>query len=246
MKNILLSILALLLTISVGAQEFTNFYTAYREHLCIVTDDSLIYVGCPNAINIYYRDGSYKTSIGVGGVVYSAVRDNNGNLWFGSCGYNNNNGGCLIKHDGSSWEIIPLIDSFVYSDITSITCDRDNNIWVAVNANSGLDAAKISKFDGSTWYDYTTFNDTLVLVGVDKIVCDTNNVIFAGTKFDNVPGLFEIIAISETDTTIFDYINYNYTVACKHSSLVDRQNRVWFGGCFGHINSFENGVWTVH
>ncbi|HOZ30208.1 MAG TPA: two-component regulator propeller domain-containing protein, partial [Bacteroidales bacterium] len=35
-------------------------------------------------------------------------------------------------------------------------------------------------------------------------------------------------------------------LACKHSSLVDRQNRVWFGGCFGHINSFENGVWTVH
>lgn len=246
MKNILLSILALLLTISVGAQDFTNFYTAYRAHYCIVTDDSLIYVGCPNAINIYYRDGSYKTSVGVGGVVYSAVRDNNGNLWFGVCSYDNAIGGALIKHDGYSWEIIPLIDSSIYSDITSIACDRNNNIWVAVNASSGQDAAKICKYDGTQWNDYSIFGDSLYLNEVDKIVCDSNNVIYAGVKSNCVTSYYNVITISETDTILYNGTNSAMTLACKHSSYVDRQNRVWFGGCFGHINSFENGLWTVH
>ncbi|MDD3686889.1 MAG: T9SS type A sorting domain-containing protein [Bacteroidales bacterium] len=247
MKKLFITGIAALLALCLHAQEFTNLYTAYRQHKCIVADDSLIYVGCSKAINIYHYDGSYKTSVAVDGDVYSAVRDNNGHLWFGVFAYSNSTiGGGIIKYDGYSWEFIPVNNNFVYTGITSITCDHDNNIWACIVPYDGQNPARISKYNGTHWIDYTTFNDTLILVGVDEIVCDTNNVIFAGTKFDNVPGLSEIIAISATDTTIFDYINYNYTIACKHSSLVDRQNRVWFGGCYGHINSFDNGMWTVH
>ncbi len=247
MKKQIFTLLALLLTIAVTAQDFTNFYTAYRAHNAIVTDDSLIYAGCSNAINIYHKDGQYKTSIGTDGEVYSATRDNSGNLWFSVNAHTNEtNGGGIIKYDGLSWKFIPVNDNFVYMGVNSITCDKNNNIWICNATPYNTNPARISKYDGIQWTDYSVFADTLVSYYADQIVCDSNNIIYAGIQSDNIAGIFGVIAISETDSILYNYTNSGITVDCKHASCVDRQNRVWFGGCYGHINSFENGNWIVY
>lgn len=243
MKKQVFTLLALLLTIASTAQDFTNYYTGYAPHHTIITDDSLIYVGCERAINIYHKDGRYKTTIGVNGRIFSATKDNSGNLWFGLFSYTSGTqGGGVIKYDGNLWEFIPINDNSIYSGVISIACDKNDNIWTCIAPVNSLDHARISKYDGSQWYDYSVFSDSIVLNGVSVIVCDTNNIIYAGINY----GHQGIIAISSTDTVIYDYTNSPMTLLCKHSSLVDRQNRVWFGGCFGRINSFENGLWTVH
>lgn len=247
MKKLIITAIATLIVLNINAQEFTNLYTAYRQHNCLVADDSLIYVGCSKAINIYHYDGSYKTSVAVDGEVYSAVRDNNGHLWFGVFAYSNSTiGGGIIKYDGYSWEFIPVNDNLFYSYVKSINCDKNNNIWACIAPVDGQSPVKISKYDGFQWFDYTVFGDTIVLDDAMEIVCDTNNIVYVGIQSNNIVGYDGVIAISSTDTLIYNSTNSDMTVSCKHSSLLDRQNRVWYGGCSGHINSFENGLWTVH
>jgi hypothetical protein len=247
MKKLIITGIAALLALCLHAQEFTNLFTAYRQHNCIVTDDSLIYVGCSRGINIYYMDGSFKTTVGADGEVYSAVRDHDGNIWFGVFAYTHGTkGGGLIKYDGSSWEFIPVNNNFVYTGITSITCDRNNNIWASINPGDSQNLSKVSKFNGTNWIDYTSFSDTIEINIAEEIVCDTNNTIFIGVSSNSIESYYNIISISESDTVLYNNSNSGTTVLCKHSSLVDKQNRVWFGGCFGRINSFENGAWTVH
>jgi ligand-binding sensor domain-containing protein len=247
MKKLFITGITALIALCLHAQEFTNLYTAYRQHNCIVADDSLIYVGSSKAINIYHYDGSYKTSVAVDGEVHSAVRDHDGSLWFGVFAYSNSTiGGGVIKYDGYSWEFIPVNDNVIYSYVTSINCDKNNNIWVCIAPVHSQNLVKVSKYDGSQWFDYSVFGDTIVLDDAMEIVCDTNNIVYVGVKSNNIVGDYGVIAISSTDTLIYNSANSEMTVRCKHSSLLDRQNRVWYGGCYGHVNSFENGLWTVH
>jgi hypothetical protein len=223
MKNILLSILALLLTISVGAQEFTNYYSGYRSNYSVNADDSLVYAGCKNAINVFYKNGDFKEIIPIDGSVFSSVKDKTGNIWFAVCGIQSSQSGGVIKYDGENWDFIPVDNGFVERGVTSITCDTNNNIWVTITPINSNSNGIIAKYNGIEWANYSTFGDTLTLDYAEQIVCDSNNIIYAGI-------MGGIIAISETDTIIYSNDNSGIIVSCTHSSYIDRNNNVWFGG----------------
>lgn len=236
MKKLFITGIASLIVLSVNAQEFTNYYTGYLLNFSVVADDSLVYVGCDNAINVFYKNGSFKEIIHVNGSVFSSVKDKSGNLWFAVMGIFSSQSGGVIKCDGVNWDFIPVDNGFVERGVNAITCDTNNNIWVTINPYNSNSQAIIAKYNGTEWTNYTTFGDTITLSNAEQIVCDSDNIIYAGIYYG-------IIAISETDTTIYNYTNSGIIVSCTHSSLVDRNNNVWFGGHNSKPDYFNGESW---
>ncbi|MBN2779166.1 MAG: hypothetical protein JXR36_16150, partial [Bacteroidales bacterium] len=234
MKNILLIILTITCIYNANAQTWTNYHDGYKKNYCLAMTDSLIFVGCDRLINVYSTEGVYKYSKRTDGDVYSSSIDNEGNIWF-SNKFN------LLKFDGENWSTYrPDISEDM--ECSTVTCDKSNNIWATFSSYSTDDAC-VSKFDGINWQNYSTFGDTITITNANQIVIDTNNVVYIGIDVDGNNWFYGIVRISATDTTIFHYGNSDCSIAWQHSSYLDKNNNVWFGGGYNDLLRYDGTDW---
>jgi ligand-binding sensor domain-containing protein len=235
-KTVITSILALI-AISMFAQTWTNYYTGYVGQYSLLINDTLIYVGGGNGINVYGTDGTFKYVKYTGASVHASDKDIYGNLWFSLAP------GGILKFDGETWtKYSPNIEN-VSNSCYSLACDSIGNVWVGMG---GSYTGALSKFDGNTWENIITLGDSLTITQVEEILVDSNNVVYAGIQTNSSSWSYGVLRISETDTTIFNYYNTTgMNIGCKHSSYLDRFNNVWMGGCYGILNRFDGETWHI-
>jgi len=235
MKKQILITLLIAFTLGCFSQEFENYYSGYWEFYSLHTTDSLIFVGGERIINIFYIDGTYKTTKYVTGDVYSITEDSQGNIYFAV--YSDIDRGAVLIFDGTNWETITSEEGLPHNKVFKLACDKNDNIWVTFGGGFNVDIP-ISKYDGSEWHNITNINDTLPIQVADEIVVDTNNTVYVGFNYNG-----SILAISDIDTIVYSYANSDINLAIRLSSFVDSNNHVWFGGSNNRLNRFDGTQW---
>ncbi len=235
MKKQILITLLIAFTLGCFSQEFENYYSGYCEFYSLHTNDSLIFVGGERKINIFHIDGTYKTTKYVTGDVYSITEDSQGNIYFAV--YSDIDRGAVLIFDGTNWETITSEEGLPHNKVFKLACDNNDNIWVTFGGGVNVDIP-ISKYDGSEWHNITNINDTLPIQIADEIVVDSNNTVFIGFNYSG-----SILAISDIDTIVYSYSNSDINLTSRHSSFVDSNNHVWFGGSNNRLNRFDGTQW---
>jgi len=182
----------------------------------------LLLMSCDSNPTKSYRESlnwkTFNSANTGGGLVCDRVRcivsDDQGNLWFGSCG--------LSKFDGANWESFTETgNTFPYS-IDAIAIDSSGNLWLGVfeyYTNKGF----VFRFDGSKFTnmdpDTTIFKNKMVwdiAVDADGVVWFATNgrgiLFYDGVSWDSVN--------QRTSFKVSDYVN---------SAFVDSDNNKWFG-----------------
>ena len=156
--------------------------------------------------------------------IISAIRDSEGNMWFGSGSEN------VIKYSPTTkqFKIINSVNS--HSSIRCFYEDKNKNMWIG--SNKGL--YKLNTLTGSLNY-YLSENSVLpdnVVLSVNE---DAYGRIWVGT-------LGQGIAIVSSDFKLIKNIN-TYNGFCSnaiHSIFKDSKNRMWIGTREGLVR-FEKG-----
>ncbi len=238
MKKQVFTLFLVLISLMSSAQEFTNYYSGYLKNHSVITDDSLVYAGCNKAINIYYKDRTFKEIKPVNGYVYSSTKDALGKLYFAVSALNESEDAGIITYDGETWDFIPVTTGYTTQELLTTTFDLDNNLWVGINPLNYSSTSIIAKYNGTEWINYSTIGDSIIISDPSDIVCDTNNIIYAGTDYG-------VIAISATDTSIYTSSNSELSIGCIHGSYVDKDNNIWFGGHSHKPNYFDGEEWHL-
>ncbi len=181
MKNILLFCFAILLTMSLQAQTFTN-YTADEGLIsnsvnCLSIDSNdKVWFGTTRGISSL--DGNSWTSYDV--TSHPSLLDNNitalavdsdNNLWIGTdFGLN--------KFDGSNWTSYTDADGLADNRVKYIAQGPDGKMWIANNDG-------ISILDGTSWKSFV-MADGLPFGGTNFVAFDSNGMAYLGTPLGGV------------------------------------------------------------
>jgi ligand-binding sensor domain-containing protein len=156
-----------------------------------------------------------------------------------------------------------LVDDYVYA----IAFDSHGNEWVGTNGG-------VSKYDGTTWTNYTISNSGLATDRVNVIAIDEDDNKWIGTwgggvsKFDGINWTTFLNYAIVTDINIdaqkniwfstnsgaikYDGTNWStyypaYLVAdFPKSILVDKTGNVWVGTMNGGLSKFDGTNWTKY
>ncbi len=237
MKNKILGVcLGCIVGFSLFAQNFENIYGGYKYPLSVYADDTLIFEGCTNLINVFRNDGSFVESHYVPGSVYSITKDTLGRMVFGVSG---NESGCLAIFNGQEWSQFTHDDGLPQGEIVSLAYDHNNCLWLSMG-----NPARIVKYDGINWTEIYGFGDTIAIYYTNEIVVDSSNTVFIGISVNGgTSWTYGVVAINNNDTVIYNYLNSNFQVSCRHSSFLDSNNHVWFGGCYNSLYRFDGTTW---
>jgi len=165
--------------------------------------------------------------------VESIAKDNSGNIW---CGTNIG----AYKFDGSSWTSYTKENTgggLCGNYVKTIAVDPSGNIWFGCEdkdpATGYWIGGGLSKFNGSSWTNYTPSNSNLK-TGYISSIAFRNNEVWVGTGFcgqvsDNL-GLYKF-----DGTTWTNYYNDNNTFpgTCVNDLVVDKNGNLWIGSYLG-------------
>ncbi len=157
-------------------------------------------------------------------VTATAVED--GKIWICS------NAGVVVR--GLNGEVLAdytFIDGLVSNDIFSIVIDSDGNKWFGTNRG-------VSKFDGTSWTNYTATNSGLVSNHVRSIAIDVEGNKWFGTN--NGVSVFD-----GTSWTNYTTINSGLSSNQIFSIAVDGEGNKWFGTYEG-VSMFDGTSWTSY
>jgi ligand-binding sensor domain-containing protein len=104
-----------------------------------ITDDTLRWYGTTEGVSTHFgsedtkdinywgRYNTYTSGI-LDNYVRAIIRDNNGNMWFGTRG-----GLSKLSPDKSSWQSFTEQEGLISNNIFDLKVDRDNNLWIATD-----------------------------------------------------------------------------------------------------------------
>jgi ligand-binding sensor domain-containing protein len=103
-----------------------------------VTDDTLRWYGTTEGVSTHFgtdtkdinnwgRYNTFTSSI-IDNYVRAIIRDNNGNMWFGT-----RSGLSKLSPDKSSWQSFTEQDGLISNNIFDLEVDSDNNLWIATD-----------------------------------------------------------------------------------------------------------------
>jgi ligand-binding sensor domain-containing protein len=103
-----------------------------------VTDDTLRWYGTTEGVSTHFgtdtkdinnwgRYNTFTSSI-IDNYVRAIIRDNNGNMWFGT-----RRGLSKLSPDKSSWQSFTEQDGLISNNIFDLEVDSDNNLWIATD-----------------------------------------------------------------------------------------------------------------
>jgi ligand-binding sensor domain-containing protein len=103
-----------------------------------VTDDTLRWYGTPEGVSTHFGEntkdiknwGRYNTFTSgiIDNYVRAIIRDNYGNMWFGT-----RNGLSKLSSNKSSWQSFKEQDGLISNNIFDVKVDSDNNLWIATD-----------------------------------------------------------------------------------------------------------------
>ncbi len=142
-------------------------------------------------------------------IIYCAMQDRNGNLWFGT------NGGGVTRYDGRSFSHFSEQQGLKSNFVRSMLEDRHGNIWF------GMGLGGVTKYDGKTFTYYPEKQ------GVRSYTVNS----IAEDKAGNLWFATAMAGVSKFDNKTFTYFTkkeglINDTV---HSILSDKQDNLWIG-----------------
>ena len=228
---------------SIKSQVFENFYPGYSAQFSIHIGDSLIFVGGNNIINIFRKDGSFKMNKYVKGIVYSIAEDLDGKVYF-AVSYSGITE--IPIFDGNDWSYITEEDGLPQnSSIYAIAFDSENNMWATLFIGDNHSQNFITKYDGHNWYTSSGVGDSVFFTLISELVIDSNDIVYFGSrvKGTNFNSNQFVFAINNEDTVYYSNENSDIYVADFHSSFIDRDNNIWFGGCYRTLARFDGTEW---
>ncbi|MBN2779189.1 MAG: T9SS type A sorting domain-containing protein, partial [Bacteroidales bacterium] len=233
-------VLALLSSLNIAfAQSFSNYFSGYFYSISLKTSGEYVFIGGTNKINVFKTDGSFVETKYATGSVTSIAKAESGKIYFGV------SSGQILVYDNGNWSEVFLNDEMTCRYIAGIAIDQNDNIWITTHCSTS-EFSSISSFNGETWQNIIGFGDTITIQYADQIIIDSNNYVYAGFNASGgTTWSYGIVRIGENDTTIYNYTNSNYQVACRHSSFLDMNNNPWFGGCYKSISYFDGENWTM-
>ena len=155
--------------------------------------------------------------------ILCSVKDQAGNLWFGTSG----NG--VSMYNGKSFTNYSSSHGLIHNLISTITEDSKGNLWFGTYGG-------VSKYDGVTFKNYTT-EQGLIDNNVYKILEDKNGEIWFGTS-NGVSRL----SPSQKDSEQNLFVGYNTEDGLSAGAIIgimeDRNGNLWFGGS-GGISKYD-------
>jgi len=151
-----------------------------------------------------------------------SVKDNNGNLWFGT------NGGGVSRFDGKSFTNFTTAHGLVNNAVYSILEDKSGNLWFGTNGG-------VSRYDGKSFTNFTT-TQGLANNNVNSILEDKSGNLW----FSTYEG-----GISRYDGKSFT----NFTAPGLPKNiflciLEDKSRKLWFGTNDGGVSRYDGKSFT--
>jgi hypothetical protein len=245
MRKIVLALMFLVFFFGIKSQEFENYYSGFKAQYSIHIGDSLVFVGGVNVINVFRKDGSFKTNKYVDGFVNTITECAEGKVYFAI--YNqSSNLNVIPVYDGIDWTYITEEDGLPQNTSTfAIAFDSENNMWATLSSYNNHSQNFITKYDGSNWYTSGGVGDSIFFTYTTHIEIDEDDIVYVGT---NVSGnSFNhsafVVQINGSDTTCYSYLYDDFDIVDFHSSFRDTDNNIWFGGCYKRLARFDGSNW---
>ena len=165
--------------------------------------------------------------------IVKMMQDKKDNLWIATYeydAYDTLNAG-IAKFDGKNWEVFTKKNApFETNQITSLTIDKSNNIWV------GTEKRNIYKYDGKIWssFEINSISKSVKTVLVSSMAVDSSNNIWVGTLFNGLH------CFNGTSWKAYDAGNCSLESSFIYSIEVDYRGRVWVGTEIG-LYKYEGG-----
>ena len=155
--------------------------------------------------------------------IASAIKDKNGNLWFGTFG------GGVSRYDGKSFTNYTTAHGLANNFVYSVKEDKKGNLWF------GTSGGGLSKYDGKTFRNYTT-KQGLANDIIRTITEDRKGNIWIGTNGGGV---------SKFDGKKF--INFSISKGLANnivrSIAEDKKGNIWFGTDMG-VSKYDGKNFT--
>lgn len=159
-----------------------------------------------------------------GNKITSFAVDKNNNVYIGS------NGGLAVYNNGLIQKV-NMNTTINTNNINSIYIDKSNVKWICTN--SGL-----TKFDGSSWTNYTPSNSKLPSNYVSSVIVDNNNKVWIAT-FNG------LVCISNNEWTIYNTSNCNIPSNRILCLAIDQQGIIWIGSENG-LTKYNGNTWISY
>ncbi len=150
---------------------WTDFFPNAGSHTEDIfnSQDGDVWMASPGyGLNRFDRISTWTNYLPAGGGgCHTGVLDKNGNVWYG--------GNYLFKWDGTLWTMYTTADGLPWNFITALSVDTNNIVWIGTQ--NGL-----SKFDGTTFTNFTVQNSALTANYISDIDVDIFNNKWIGTS----------------------------------------------------------------
>ncbi|MBK7805703.1 MAG: hypothetical protein IPJ51_05320 [Saprospiraceae bacterium] len=150
-----------------------------------------------------------------------SVKDNNGNLWFGTYG------GGVSRYDGKSFTNFTTAHGLPNNVVWSILEDKNGNLWFGTSGG-------VSRYDGKSFTNFTTIQG-LAYNYVNSILEDKSGNLWFGTR----GGVSRYNGKSFTNITTAQGLAHNFV----NSILEDNNGNIWFGTDVG-VSRYDGKSFT--
>jgi hypothetical protein len=196
----------------------------------LATENNIKWIGYANGLARYddITMTTYTTSTSglINGYILDIFVDTAGTKWLAT------NGGGLQTFDGiSTWNNYTTYNSGILSNFASVVIVKDHIKWVGTT--NGL-----SKYNDTTWTNYTYMNSPLPSGTISALAADTNGDIWVGTG----NGLAKL---GTSGWTIYNSSNSGLPDFSISSILVDSNGTKWIG-TNGGLVKYDGTNWTVY
>jgi len=228
MKAIFTLLFSIILSLTIAAQNWTNYNTTNGlacDYVYTIAIDAQgnKWVGTNEGVS-KFDDTNWTTyTISNSGLATDRVNtiaiDLQGNKWFGTWG------GGVSKFDGINWTTY-----LPYTIVTCITMDPQGILWFGTSGG-------VSKYDGTNWVNYTT--DNLPSSFIKSIAIEANGIKWVGTNYGGV------WKFDGTNWTNYTKANSGLADDCVASIAIDNNGNKWFG-TLGGLSKFNDTNMTTY
>jgi len=151
--------------------------------------------------------------------------------------------------DNKSWTSINGVDDDVKGEVSSLSLDSNNNLYIAgtfSQVNSDTILNKLAKWDNlnSSWTSVNGINDNIIVNFIISIVIDPSDNIYIGGDFTEVDNNISLVNLAKWDNdnkswTPVNGVNDNINSVVRTISL-DLNNNLYIGGLFSSVDSNSN------
>ncbi len=236
MKYAFISFL-LFLALCSNAQNWEYYFDASNVTYSIYYDDAKIFLGTEYGIAVFDTTGNNLWNHFTDCAVLSICKDQSGAYWFSLYGDG------LLRYRNEVWTHFTPDDGLLNNYCISIDASGSAEIWAAHPRVQSAEPG-FSRYFGGQWYNFTHL-DNYYWEDAYWVLSDNNDAHWLVAK--DLTGNLSFIRYRDYD---YELHNQNTDSACDincvHAAVIDNDRGLWFGGCIGHLVSFDGEQWYNH